>query len=79
MEEQELTFEQMHILFTDGVIGYKEFRNWLSAQFTSFALARDSSVDNMLDEIARQRAEERRLLESQEETANSLPGAAENL
>jgi hypothetical protein len=52
--------EQQHTLFRDGVIGTKEFRNWLAKVDQVFGEVRDSDVDNEIDELARQRSEDRR-------------------
>lgn len=46
---------QMFEFFKNGVIGTKEFRNWLAKQDNAFAEIRDSSVDDEIDSLARQR------------------------
>jgi hypothetical protein len=47
----------MFRLFQEGLIGTKEFRNWLTKVDEDFASVRDTGVDNEIDRIARERAE----------------------
>jgi hypothetical protein len=53
----EITPEYMFRLFQEGLIGTKEFRNWLTKVDEDFASVRDTGVDNEIDRIARERAE----------------------
>jgi hypothetical protein len=59
-----ITLDQMYNLFTTGVVGTKEFRNWLAAIDPTFAEVRDADVDNEIDRIARERSAERHSQES---------------
>ncbi len=67
----ELTFEQMDELFKGGLVGTKEFRNWLGRKDTDFASVRDADVDNEIDRVARYRADQLR-----EQLASGEFGAA---
>lgn len=49
--------EQMFNFFKEGVLGTKEFRNWLAKNDESFASVRDPDVDNEIDDLARRRQE----------------------
>lgn len=61
-----ITPEFMHGLFVDGVVGTKEFRNWLAKVDPNFGDIRDADVDNEIDRLARERAEELRNLRAKE-------------
>lgn len=62
---EELKPEFMLDLYTRGVIGTKEFRSWLGKVSPTFSEVRDADVDNEIDRLARERAQEIR--EEQEE------------
>lgn len=47
--------EQMFRFFREGVVGTKEFRNWLAKVDETFKEVRDADVDNEIDTLARQR------------------------
>jgi hypothetical protein len=57
-------------LYISGVLGTKEFRNWLAKKDQDFADVRDPDVDNQIDALARRREQ---LLLSPDE-GNSPPG-----
>jgi hypothetical protein len=53
-----MSFEQAFDLFKGGVMGTKEFRNWLARKDQDFKEVRDADVDNEIDRLARERAAE---------------------
>lgn len=54
--ETPIPWEQIHTMFLDGVIGTKEYRNWLEQVDPFFQRIRDTEVDNQIDQLARERA-----------------------
>jgi len=70
MEEMRLTFDQMYQLFREGLIGTKEFRNWLERADKNFAAVRDADVDNRIDALARLRDAE---IEAQRDNLSQRP------
>lgn len=62
-----ISLDQMYNLFTTGVVGTKEFRNWLAKIDPFFSEVRDSDVDNEIDRIARERSAERQQSQIQED------------
>jgi hypothetical protein len=52
-----LGYDQMFQLFVNGIIGTKEFRNWLAARDDYFLSVRDADIDNEIDRKARIRSE----------------------
>jgi hypothetical protein len=78
IQEVELTPQFMFELWGAGLVGYKEFRNWLALQYDSFDEVRDSSVDDMVDDIGREMVERRREWENRTvgENADPASGAA---
>jgi hypothetical protein len=55
MARKILTFQHVYDLYMSGVMGTKEFRNWLAKKDDDFASVRDPDVDNQIDEMARRR------------------------
>jgi hypothetical protein len=72
--------EFMYKLWMDGVVGYKEFRNWLAGQYPSFDAVRDSTVDDYIDGISRAQRQSRQApvedFVDPQETADPSSGAA---
>jgi hypothetical protein len=64
-ESSNLVYANMFELYSNGVIGTKEFRSWLAKVDANFASVRDADVDNEIDEQARERARRRHELEQQ--------------
>ena len=64
--EDGLTAEFMHMIWRDGLIGYKEFRAWLANNFPSYSTVRDPAVDAMIDGVGRKNFEQAHAPEEEE-------------
>lgn len=53
-----LGFNEAHTLLAEGVIGTKEFRNWLGKRDEFFRAIRDEDVDHEIERLAGLRAEQ---------------------
>ena len=51
----ELGFYEIQALFNDGIIGTKEFRNWLALSNDAFSEIRDADIDREIEHLAASR------------------------
>jgi hypothetical protein len=75
--------EFMFELFKAGLIGVKEYRNYLAESDEVFQKIRDASIDNSIDERAREMArlreeEEQRVREDRERRQQALAESRES-